>query len=312
MKVYRFSDGYLTYIDVKKNQNDRIESICNFADFVKSQGGEFLYIQSPNKTNPFFDKELKGIDYANDNTDRLLQGLCMRNISVYDLRYDFYKDYGNAGWHQAFFMTDHHWKPDTAIWVSRKINEKVTKDYDVDVNLEHFAFEDYKIVKYKEYFLGSQGKKTTLANTLVDDFEIYYPKFLTNIHIDIPKYGISKRGDFSIFYDMQALGKGDYYIENPYAVYSYSNQPEMVIHNYENENLKDKKILLIKDSMLNVTIPFLSMGLKDLRVLDLREFTGSVKSYVMKYKPDIVLVMYGPPLINDLVWDNHNDLYDFR
>ena len=312
MKVYRFSDGYLTYIDVKKNQNARIESICNFADFVKSQGGEFLYIQSPNKTNPFFDKELKGIDYANDNTDRLLQGLCMRNISVYDLRNDFYKDYGNAGWHQAFFMTDHHWKPDTAIWVSKKINEKLTKDYDVDVNLEHFAFEDYKIVKYKEYFLGSQGKKTTLANTPVDDFEIYYPKFLTNIHIDIPKYCISKRGDFSIFYDMQALGKGDYYIENPYAVYSYSNQPEMVIHNYENENLKDKKILLIKDSMLNVTIPFLSMGLKDLRVLDLREFTGSVKSYVMKYKPDIVLVMYGPPLTNDIVWEKHNDLYDFR
>ena len=177
---------------------------------------------------------------------------------------------------------------------------------------ENFSIEDYNAVVYENYFLGSQGKRVTLVNTTPDDFTLYYPKFKTNIHIEIPKCGINDDGDFSIFYNMYELGKGDFYKENPYAVYGYGDQPEIVVHNYENENLQDKKILLIKDSFMDSAMPFLMMGLKDLRVLDLRLFKGSVKKYIKEHKPDIVLVMYIPFYAGTINWNSHDDLFDFR
>ena len=73
-----------------------------------------------------------------------------------------YEHVGSAGWHQAFFRTDHHWKPDTALWAAGRIVEKLANDYGVDVNREHFSLNDYYDDKYEKSFLGSQGKNQTL------------------------------------------------------------------------------------------------------------------------------------------------------
>ena len=312
MQVAKMQDGYLTFVENNKNQDERIAAVNEFADFVKSQNAEFLYIQSPGKTNPWGDSEMKGIDYSNENADRLLEGLKAKGISVYDLRQDLYEHVGSAGWHQAFFRTDHHWKPDTALWAAGRIVEKLANDYGVDVNREHFSLNDYYDDKYEKSFLGSQGKKLTLVNTELDDFDIYYPKFKTNVYMEISEYGIRETGDFSIFYNKQEFGSGDVYNENPYAMYGYGDQPEIIVHNFANENLQDKKILIIKDSMLDTAMPFLSMGLKDLRLLDIRHFNGSVRKYVSEYKPDIVLVMYKTSYGEDVKWVGHNDKFDFR
>ena len=95
-------------------------------------------------------------------------------------------------------------------------------------------------------------------------------------------------------------------------MYGYGDQPEIIVHNFANENLQDKKILLIRDSMVDTAMPFLSMGLKDLRLLDIRHFNGSVRKYVSEYKPDIVLVMYKTSYGEDVKWVGHNDKFDFR
>lgn len=312
MKVYKLSDGYLTFADRKQEQAERIGSLADFADFVRAQGSEFLYIQSPGKSNPFADKELSGIDYTNANADELLQGLRERNIDVYDLRSDLHEAVGDAGWHQAFFRTDHHWKPSTALWAARRVAEKLANDYGVDVNFSHLAPEDYEVVRYENYFLGSQGKKVTLANTEPDDFDVYYPRFSTHLYAKIPSRSVDGEGDFTILYDKAALGTGDFYNDSPYSMYGYGDQAEIIVHNYENENLRDKKILLIHDSMLDTAMPFLVMGLKDLRELDIRHFKGSVQRYVEEYKPDIVLVMYKPSYGRSIDWMGHEDEFDFR
>lgn len=312
MEVYKLSDGYLTSVNRKYTQESRIASVASFADFVKSQGSEFLYIQSPGKSNPFADEELHGIDYSNANADELLQGLREHNIAVYDLRSDLHEAVGDAGWHQAFFRTDHHWKPSTALWAASKVAGKLADDYGVDVNFEHFKPEDYEFVRYEKYFLGSQGKKVTLANTEPDDFDVYYPKFPTNLYVKIASRGVDGTGDFTILYDKDELGTGDFYNDNPYSMYGYGDQAEIIVHNYENEHLRDKRILLIHDSMLDTAMPFLVMGLKDLRELDIRHFKGSVQRYIEDYKPDIVLVMYKPSYTGIVDWMGHEDKFDFR
>ena len=56
-----------------------------------------------------------------------------------------------------------------------------------------------------------------MVNTELDDFDIYYPKFKTNVYMEISEYGIREIGDFSIFYNKQEFGSGDVYNENRYV-----------------------------------------------------------------------------------------------
>ena len=310
MDVYRLQDGYLTYSYKKLDMAEHIGAVAEFAQLVSQQGGRLLYVQSPGKTNPFGDRELDGLDYANYNTDMLLQGLQARGVDVFDLRQDMYRDMGNEGWHKAFFCTDHHWLPSTALWAAEKLAARLHADYDVDVDFGHFSEADYDVVNYENYFLGSQGKKVTLAKTTAEDIALYYPKFSTDVRLEIPSLGIDTRGDFTIMYDMEMVKKRDFYGGNPYAAYSYGDMPEIKVHNFTNEHLRDKKILIIRDSMVDTVLPFLSMGLKDITLLDIRHFNGSVRRYVEDCKPDIVIVMYKPSY-EPIVW-NHKDKFDFR
>lgn len=310
MDVYRLQDGYLTYSYRKLDMAEHIGAVAEFAQLVSQQGGRLLYVQSPGKTNPFGDRELDGLDYANYNTDMLLQGLQARGVDVFDLRQDMYRDMGNEGWHKAFFRTDHHWLPSTALWAAEKLAARLHADYDVDVDFGHFSEADYDVVNYENYFLGSQGKKVTLAKTTAEDIALYYPKFSTDVRLEIPSLGIDTRGDFTIMYDMEMVKKRDFYGGNPYAAYGYGDMPEIKVHNFTNEHLRDKKILIIRDSMVDTVLPFLSMGLKDITLLDIRHFNGSVRRYVEDCKPDIVIVMYKPSYV-PIVW-NHKDKFDFR
>ena len=310
MDVYRLQDGYLTYSYRKLDMAEHIGAVAEFAQLVSQQGGRLLYVQSPGKTNPFGDRELDGLDYANYNTDMLLQGLQARGVDVFDLRQDMYRDMGNEGWHKAFFRTDHHWLPSTALWAAEKLAARLHADYDVDVDFGHFSEADYDVVNYENYFLGSQGKKVTLAKTTAEDIALYYPKFSTDVRLEIPSLGIDTRGDFTIMYDMEMVKKRDFYGGHPYAAYGYGDIPEIKVHNFTNEHLRDKKILIIRDSMVDTVLPFLSMGLKDITLLDIRHFNGSVRRYVEDCKPDIVIVMYKPSYV-PIVW-NHKDKFDFR
>ena len=310
MDVYRLQDGYLTYSYKKLDMAEHIGAVAEFAQLVSQQGGRLLYVQSPGKTNPFGDRELDGLDYANYNTDMLLQGLQARGVDVFDLRQDMYRDMGNEGWHKAFFRTDHHWLPSTALWAAEKLAARLHADYDVDVDFGHFSEADYDVVNYENYFLGSQGKKVTLAKTTAEDIALYYPKFSTDVRLEIPSLGIDTRGDFTIMYDMEMVKKRDFYGGNPYAAYGYGDMPEIKVHNFTNEHLRDKKILIIRDSMVDTVLPFLSMGLKDITLLDIRHFNGSVRRYVEDFKPDIVIVMYKLSC-EPIVW-NHKDKFDFR
>ena len=310
MDVYRLQDGYLTYSYRKLDMAEHIGAVAEFAQLVSQQGGRLLYVQSPGKTNPFGDRELDGLDYANYNTDMLLQGLQARGVDVFDLRQDMYRNMGNEGWHKAFFRTDHHWLPSTALWAAEKLAARLHADYDVDVDFGHFSEADYDVVNYENYFLGSQGKKVTLAKTTAEDIALYYPKFSTAVRLEIPSLGIDTRGDFTIMYDMEMVKKRDFYGGNPYAAYGYGDMPEIKVHNFTNEHLRDKKILIIRDSMVDTVLPFLSMGLKDITLLDIRHFNGSVRRYVEDCKPDIVIVMYKPSYV-PIVW-NHKDKFDFR
>jgi LmbE family N-acetylglucosaminyl deacetylase len=143
-----------------------------------------------------------------------------------------------------------------------------------------------------------------LKRTNPEDFTIIYPEFKTDFLLEIPSKNIDKQGTFDIFYRYEEINALNYYGSNPYAAYLYGDVPLLAIKNYLAND--GKRILVIKDSFVNVVNPFLSLGVENLEALDIRYFTGSLKTYIERNKPDIVIVMYSPGSLNN------RQAFDFR
>ncbi|MBR3158571.1 MAG: hypothetical protein IKF14_05650 [Atopobiaceae bacterium] len=159
---------------------------------------------------------------------------------------------------------------------------------------------------YPQWFLGSQGKKVTLAKASPEDFALYYPKFATSLHYCVPSLGIDEVGDFSVMYDMRQVEERDYYNKNPYAAYIYADQPLETIENLERRD--GPHLLVVHESFGNCVVPFLSLVAGRVDSIDLRHFDGSLRTYIETERPDAVVVMYNPSALGS----NNAALFDFR
>ena len=312
--VVKLHDGYLTtYMssrDITENANVTIE----LAEFCRQRGIEFFYANLPTKICVSEDKNISGVlDFANQNADRFLAMLDDAGVRNYDFRKLLHEDGINH--HEAFFVTDHHWKPETGLWAARHILKILRDDYGYDVNPDVLNPDRFDYVIYPEWFLGSQGKKVTLARTKPDDFTMIYPKYETYLHYEIPSRGINTSGDFTVTYDMKHVESKDYYHKNPYAAYNHGDMPLIRMDNAKVRN--NKKILIVHDSVSNCVVPFISLGVQNICSMDLRAFSGSIKKFIAMEKPDAVIIIYygtipGRDAVTKLARETDNKFYDFR
>ena len=190
--------------------------------------------------------------------------------------------------HEAFFITDHHWKPETGLWAAREILKFLRDDYKWPVNPEILNPENFDYVIYRDWFLGSYGRKVTLVRADPEDFTMIYPKFNTLLHLETPYVNIS--GDFSSTYDMELVRKKDYYNFAPTNLYFHGRRPIMKIENLLADN--DKKLMLVFDSFSMYVLPFLALDIRHIEAVDLRQFNGSLETYIKRNKPDAIILIY--------------------
>lgn len=308
--VSKLDDGYLVVFEEEQDVTDQVESVSDFYQFCEGQGIKFLYVQAPGKVGKYVDPEISGkLDFSNQNMDALTDGLKDGDVPVLDIR-ELLKEEDQQSYHARFYRTDHHWRTQTGLWAAKQILHELNQDGDLGadetlLNTDQFTFENYE-----NWFLGSQGKKVTLAQTEPDDFCMIYPKYHTQLRCVIPSREIDETGDFSVTYNMQQMDKKDYYDRNPYGAYNHNGSTYTEYFNEEEG--KQGKILFIGDSFEDCVVPFLALIVKNINVLDLRTFDGSVRTYVEENRPDIVVVMYNPSSLNPIDWNTHTSTYDFR
>ncbi|MDR1378900.1 MAG: hypothetical protein LBJ36_07595, partial [Synergistaceae bacterium] len=187
-------------------------------------------------------------------------------------------------------------------------------DFNIDKSLYDPKHYEYY---FQDGFLGSIGKRASLAVATPESISFIFPKFETDLTIRIPSRKLDKCGDFQITYKYNeklreyAMQEKNVYDSSLYSLYSWGDDAVVFMHN--NQLKSPKKILIIRDSFNCVVAPFLILGIKDLITLDLRSFTGSIRSFVDQNVPDIVLVFYYPNIISDLIENNpQRSFFDFR
>ncbi|WP_031585517.1 DHHW family protein [Selenomonas bovis] len=307
--VAELGDGYLTGFSKKMDQSDHIASVAAFAAFCRSQGIPLVYLAAPSKLARS-DKEYAGkLDFANENADAFLEGLTVHQIPYIDFRDNI--DREGRDQRSLFFKTDHHWLPETARWAAQEVTSELDAAGLLAGDPSLLAADRFEKKVYPDIFLGSHGKKITLARTQPEDITQFLPQFPTQFHLRIPSMGIDSQGDFSILYNQKELQYGDYYHSSAYAAYNYGDRPCVIINNELADN--DRHVLLIKDSFGDAFAPFLALEVRRLDILDLRYFTGSVQSFIEQHHPDVVLVLYyNAEYSNEMEVTKHEDLFDFR
>ena len=309
--VIKLNDGYLSGLVVSRDVSENAEAVKGLSDFCHSLGIDYMYINYPAKICVSQDKDISGtLDFTNQNADRLLDALKKSGVRAYDFRKTLHDD--GMKHHEAFFRTDHHWKPETGLWAAKHILQILRDDYGWDVEPEILKPENFEYVVYPEWFLGSQGKKLTLSRTKPDDFTMIYPKFPTHLHFEIPSRGIDTSGDFTVTYEMSKVETRDYYNLSPSGAYNHGRSPVCTLENMITDN--NMKAMLIYDSFSISVIPFLALAVKHIEIVDLRQFTGSLRSYIVSSKPDIVITAYYSEMPGCTLSSQYpgNKLYDFR
>lgn len=317
MQIYTFPDGHMTDIHGRGSVADKAESVYRLSQYAQARGIGFLYVQAPTVVNKYADSELAGIDFKNEHGDALMEQLQEYQVNTMDLREELHKEFSDAEYHDLFFRTDHHWKPKTGLWAASKIASRLHADYGIEVDMSHFSRDMYREVVYPAYFLGSYGRQVTLVNTDAEDFCLYYPMFPTSVRWQIPTRGMDVTGDFSVMYDMKCVEYQEYgslgINTTAYQGYSYGDNPLLYADNLLLSDLPEQKVMLIKDSFSNTTLPFLLMGIKHVVEVDLRSFDGSLETLIDEEQPDVICVMYYSRWLGyPIDWNSHKDKFDFR
>jgi hypothetical protein len=299
--------GYAYPVDV----TNCAKSLADFNQFLRKKNILLLYVQAPDKVCKE-DAIASTRNFVNLNADGLLAALEQADVPALDLREELHRQ--GLVHHDQFLKTDHHWKPETGLWATKVLAERLNAsfDFDIDTSLYNPERYDYQV---QDDNLGSLGRRATLAAAAPEPFTFIFPKFETALNICIPSRKLDERGDFRVTYYRELweymLKEKDIYRKDYYPTYFYGENPVIFVEN--SHAACEKKVLVIADSFNWVVAPFLALGVKNMNVLRLRQFTGSVRSFIDQNMPDIVLVLHYPGGISDSIdYNSHASNFDFR
>lgn len=272
---------------------DIATSVSNIYSTSQETGAQFLYIAAPEK-GVFCTAPENVTDYSTFNYERLVSALEELSVPVLDLAEEMRN--GGLSSEDAFFRTDHHWKPSTGFWAANTICSELRSRYGFPFDPYFCDINNYTVTTYKNWFLGSYGKKTGLyfTNGGADDIDLILPAFETQLTEQQPLKNTSRSGTFdeTVIYRENILEK-DFYQLNPYAAYSGGDFRLQIIRNHQNPN--GKTAVVIRNSFACVVTPFLSLNLSEIHLLDTRDFiygaSINVHEYIRKIQPDYVLIL---------------------
>lgn len=231
-QITKLADGSLTSTDPRRAQQERVDSMVELADVAAEQGAQLFFVQAPFKVDAYGDEEVNGkLDFSNQNADELLAGLRANGIEVMDLRENLHEAAPTSeAYHRFFYRTDHHWRPQVALLATDLLTQRLEA---AGIPIERAAYNlaKYQVETRPAFFLGSQGKKVTLAKTEPDDFDVITPGFPVNLHVEMPSLDIDTTGGFDLLLDPRQIERQDYYNLNPYAFYGHGDVPLMCIEN---------------------------------------------------------------------------------
>ena len=300
--VIKLKNGYLTTPFLYSQTPEAYKCFSDFNKWMNKKQIPFFTMITADKSDDRHADYPTGVPYGYSKKEKEYIAYLKDNGIVYlDSRKVLLSE--NNDFFSWFYKTDHHWNVQAGFSIAAATTKKMKEEFGLNVDVDILDRKNFKSVKYKDVFLGSQGKKVTHGYISPEDFEVYYPVFDTSFSIQIPNIGVDKTGDFKdTLIKSDALKTDYYYLDNAYLAFLYGDTPLTRIHNPKCKN--GTRLLVIKESKANAVNTYLAFSVEYLDIIDPRHFDGSVRTFIEKTEPDIVLTCICPPMLgSNEMWD---------
>lgn len=290
--VIRLRNGYLTYTYLYSQEYAEYEGFVVFKEWLSKRGIPFLMVLPADKSDAGYavfpkgfpnedaEKEIEYVKHLDDNGISYLNS----GETLVSENEDFYS------W---FYKTDHHWNVHAGFSVAKAIAQRLETEFGLQADVDILDRSSFNNVTYENIFLGSQGKKATHGYVSPEEFEVFYPDFDTAFSIEIPTRMIDQTDSFeNTLIDSEALKTGNVYTKNAYCAFLYGGVPLARIHNLNCKN--GIRALVIKTSDAHVVNAYLAFTVEYLDIVDPRNFDGSIRTFIEKTMPDVVLTCAYP------------------
>lgn len=313
---YCDSNVYITQSDYIVSKTDytttdyEYEQTVQLKEYLDSKGIDFLYVNAPTKylDDSLFVDEFSLETYTNRNADTFLQRLEESDVPYLDLRDAIVQE--ELDIQEMFYSTDHHWTTRSGLWATKKIVSELNQNYDFNIPDELYQEDQFSYQDYEDVWLGEQGVKASSNRVGLDDFCMIVPKYETSFVVQSPYYPSLQDGveaTFQNFINTSGYTSLESVYNKDSLHYSYLPWNTNLTTIYNN-NCKKGKVLLIGDSFSQTFMPFFSLGVQKVSMINMRLFDGDLRESLERNDFDMVIVLYTEAMIgahDDSMNDNY-------
>lgn len=235
-----------------------------------TQNQALLFVSYPRRASFFDYSHSPEIRIVGDASRVALDELQSTTIECLDMDNYLYEEPYCCNRSNARFKTDLHYTTETELWIANTIADWLRSKGFLLYNYDNvFDFTNYDVSSYD--FLGNCGRNVGRYFVGTDIFNIYKPRFDTDITVTVPDAGYNVRGTFE-----QAVLNGyenTTYDTFTYWVTDYGHFGSPCYYYYNNLALDSApNVLFICDSAAMRTFSYLLLSCKSVTVLDPRYF----------------------------------------
>lgn len=181
-----------------------------------------------------------------------------------------------------YYRNDHHWSSYGAYIAYAA--------YMKSIGIEPISLDELSTITVSNDFLGSYDTKGQFWGAKPDSIEAFQNPWFTS-SVDI----VDNDTHMNTLYDdsfLKVKDKYSYFLGGVHALMTITN--ESIAGNIEKSPQIDK-MLVIKDSYAHSFIPLLVNHAREIHVIDLRYYNGSIEQYMEANDFDEVLLLYNTP-----------------
>lgn len=278
--VYKLENGHLIIPEERLDQEEikkNADEVIQYANYCMEKGKPFLFVQPILNVDEDNKQLPPGVeDYSNENVDDFLNYLRKAGIEVLDIRRCMKEDEMDI--YNYTYITDHHWTTEGAFYAFYKITEWIEAKTGVAVDPRVVDINEYNIIIYSNWHLGSYGARVGKYYAGVDDFDLIVPKFEVEFE---NKEGIKRTFSESV------INSDEFQKRNVNINHVYDNG--IITPRGVADTSTDFSVLFMTDSYGTVMAPYLKLAYS---VYEKRHYpSGFSKNDLEMTNPDVVVFM---------------------
>lgn len=291
-RIWIDPEGHMMHSVPARDMSKNAQALSKLYRDCRRLRKRFLFVLCPGK--PMEDGVLSdyGFDaYANQNADELLDLLKKFGVPCMDLRPAF-KAASGGDIDRYFYRTEHHWNASGGLLAADLIAKGLNSLYGMGLAEELLREDKYTAMVYPASWIGEMGQKSYGILSGAEDYEVLWPDFDHKLTFVDDTLGIHEEGRLDIVLNKEALatdhlGSG----RSMYYAYMYANDTLVSLTNHGN---MQGRLLVVKDSLSNVCLPYLALAAKQITTWDVREEAPTDLYTYLENQPDMdaVVVCY--------------------